>query len=305
MGKVPKIDQFALYGEGNDLISPEFVHIESISQRSRVYDWTISPHAHPGIFQILLLQTGSGIMATEGAEFSLSPGAIAVLPAGCVHAFRFAPDAEGAVLSVALDMFKDPRIALLCASGRQSAGAPRVAVLPEGSPALTRLSWLMDDIVALLAQDRAGALPDAAAARIALLVTLADEACQTPDGSTALRRQSPRERLAGRMRDCVELHFRDGWSVADYARALGTTRPTLNRSCAVILGKSPAEVVHDRILLEAMRSLTYTAATVSQIAIDLGFAEPGYFARFFKQRTGLTATQFRASKGWLELAHPH
>lgn len=293
------IERFALFGEDDRQVLPEFVHIESISQRSRLYDWTITPHAHPGIFQILLLHAGSGILATDGLETRLHPGAMILLPAGCVHAFRFASDAEGAVLSIALDLFNDPRISALCARALQSGGTPRVAFLPLDSAAYFRLRWVLDDISTILAQDRSGRLPDSTAARIVLLLTLAEEACSTQQGEALSRRENPRERLADRFRNLVDAHFRENWTVADYARALGTTRPTLTRACRVTFGKAPAEIVHDRLLLEAMRGLTYSSATVSQIANDLGFTEPAYFARFFKGRTGMTASAFRTNRSWL------
>ncbi|MDR3400999.1 MAG: helix-turn-helix domain-containing protein, partial [Chthoniobacter sp.] len=63
---------------------------------------------------------------------------------------------------------------------------------------------------------------------------------------------------------------------------------------------APGEVVRDRLLLEAMRSLTYTSAGIGQIAEHLGFADPAYFSRFFKQRVGMTASAFRRDKAWFQ-----
>lgn len=296
MASRSRIDQFALFGEGNDPIPPEFLHVETISQRSRLFDWTISPHAHPGIFQILLLQRGSGIIAADGGEQAIGPGALLLLPAGCVHAFRFAPDAEGAVLSLALDLLHDPRIAALCRGVRAMAGAPRITMLDCASPAYARCQWLLDDLLSLLEQHRSGHLPDAVAARIALLVSVAEESAA---GGEQTGNNKPHEHLGARFRRAVEQHFRNGRTVAEYARDLGASVPTLTRACRATTGKPPARIVHDRILLEAMRSLTYSSAPINQIADDLGFTEPAYFARFFRQRTGMTASQFRASRTWL------
>lgn len=298
-----EVRRFALYGEGNGPLAPEFVHIETISQRSRLFDWTISPHAHPGIFQILLLEAGSGVLAIDGAERGLRPGTLVALPSGCVHAFRFAPDAEGWVLSIAVDLLNDRRISALCGASGSAGGDPRWGDAGEGgaesAAAVARIGWLLADLAGVLAHDRAGLLPDAVAARIALILALVEEAL-APHGTPAPpRRGGARAGLAARFREAVELHFRDGWSVQDYANALGVTAPTLTRACRAALGKAPGEAVLDRTLLEAMRSLTYSAATVSQIAGDLGFADTAYFARFFKARSGMTAGAFRRQRGWL------
>ena len=65
------IAEFALYGEAARTIAPEFVHVEPISDRSSLYEWTISPHSHPGIFQLLLVTEGQGALADGVGETRL------------------------------------------------------------------------------------------------------------------------------------------------------------------------------------------------------------------------------------------
>ena len=48
-----EIPKFALYGEQTRTENAEFVHIELIETRSRMYDWHIDNHTHPGMFQVL------------------------------------------------------------------------------------------------------------------------------------------------------------------------------------------------------------------------------------------------------------
>jgi len=292
MAAPPAIDRFTLYGEGNGALPPEFVHIEPISERSRLHEGTIAPHSHPEIFQLLLLAAGCGALASDGDEAALAPGALVALPAGCVHAFRFDDGAEGWVLSIAVDLLKDPRISALCAPARRPGGGPRWA--QAGARASERLGALLADLAEALAGDRAGKLPDAVAARLALVLVLVEEQLSLPDAVRGNRR----EHLVDGFRAQVDLHFRDGWNLVEYARVLGTTTVTLARACRGALGKAPGEIVLDRVLLEAMRSLTYSTASVRQIAYDLGFADNAYFARFFKARSGMTASAFRRTRGW-------
>ena len=63
----PSICRYNLYGERVGAIAPEFVHVELISQRARMCEGTITPHAHPGIFQILLLESGGRLLADAAA----------------------------------------------------------------------------------------------------------------------------------------------------------------------------------------------------------------------------------------------
>jgi len=291
------IARYALFGEGNGAIAPEFVHIEPISRRSRLHGWTISPHAHPGIAQVLLLAEGAGELASDGARVDLGAGALVLLPSGCVHAFRFTEQAEGWVLSLAADLLGDPRISGVRGAALARSGQSRWTQLAPSGGLAARLVWLLADLAEDLATPRPGPLDDSLASRLALVLAWSAEALAE---GPAPRPASPRATLAARFRTLVDLHFRDRWPIPRYAHELGTTPVTLTRCCREELGRAPGDVVLDRVLLEALRLLTYTSASASQIAGELGFAEPGYFARFFRARTGLTATAFRRSRGWLE-----
>jgi len=288
------IRRYALYGEGNQTIAPEFLHIETISARSSQHEWTISPHAHPGIFQLLVLEAGHGELVSDTGTTALHPVSLVTVPSGSVHAFRFAPDAQGWVLSLADALLHDRRLAGLLGDETLAAGhGARHRPLPPASAA--RLGWLMADLAGAAAQG-AGKLPASLVAGLALVLTLAAE------GLAAAASKPPpggQDALVARFKRLVEAHYTQGLGVQDYAARLATTAPTLTRACRAVLDQAPAEVVQQRLLLEAMRLLTYTAASIGQIAASLGFADPAYFARFFKTRTGRTASDFRASRAWV------
>ena len=72
------------------------------------------------------------------------------------------------------------------------------------------------------------------------------------------------------------------------------TPARLNAACKRAVGVTAGRVIRQRLLLEAKRSLIYTSMTANEIAYDLGFADPAYFSRFFRQHTGRTPSAFRA-----------
>jgi AraC family transcriptional activator of pobA len=281
------IAEFALYGEYERTIAPEFVHIEPISDRSSLYEWTISPHSHPGIFQLLLVAEGEGRLADGETEVPLSPGMAALVPGGVVHAFRFAPNTQGWVLSVADALLDDARLAAFGVSALVRGG--KALRLPLGALAAS----LMEQLYA-----RHG-LPDAATlAALALILALAEEAAAAQAAATS----GPVDRrllLVRRFTALVEARYRQNWPVGRYAAELGTTPQTLTRACRHVTGKAPGDIALDRLLREAMRALTFTAAGVAQVAEDLGFADPAYFSRFFKIRAGVEPSRFRRERGWL------
>ena len=104
--------------------------------------------------------------------------------------------------------------------------------------------------------------------------------------------------VTGRSIAALEAHYRDHWAVTAYAAALGTTASTLTRATRALTGQALVDLLHDRLLLEAKRNLAFTGASVAQIAYALGFADPAYFARFFKARSGQTASSFRRNLVW-------
>jgi AraC family transcriptional activator of pobA len=103
------------------------------------------------------------------------------------------------------------------------------------------------------------------------------------------------ERFAG-FRKLVEDHYREHWPLARYAASLKITEGQLNRLTRSVAGVSAAELVQQRLLLEARRRLIHVAAPVAQIAYELGYQDPAYFCRIFKKRVGLTPSAFRRQR---------
>jgi AraC family transcriptional regulator of adaptative response / methylphosphotriester-DNA alkyltransferase methyltransferase len=58
-------------------------------------------------------------------------------------------------------------------------------------------------------------------------------------------------------------------------------------------GKSPCEIMEDRIIVESQKMLNDTKLSVADISYKLAFNEPTYFIRFFKNMTGITPLQYR------------
>jgi AraC family transcriptional regulator, transcriptional activator of pobA len=98
---------------------------------------------------------------------------------------------------------------------------------------------------------------------------------------------------AQRFRQLIELHYREGLGVDEFARLLGVTRSHLHDACARSAGTTPLGLIHERLIEEACRRLEETELTVEQIGYSLGFRDPGYFNRFFKRRRELAPGAYR------------
>ncbi|MFN7024660.1 MAG: helix-turn-helix domain-containing protein [Pseudorhizobium sp.] len=94
----------------------------------------------------------------------------------------------------------------------------------------------------------------------------------------------------------AEVRLRDQPSVGALAEALGVSADRLTRAVTAALGRSPKQVLHDLLMREAEKLLSETTLQVDQIASFLGFSDPAYFNRFFRQRSGLPPARYRRSK---------
>jgi AraC-like DNA-binding protein len=96
-----------------------------------------------------------------------------------------------------------------------------------------------------------------------------------------------------RLAELVEANYRRLHSPADYAALLHVTPKTLGRLVRKWLGKTPTDLVRDRILKHAKWELLHTLRPVKEIARELGYDDELYFSRLFKRATGYSPTFFR------------
>ena len=91
----------------------------------------------------------------------------------------------------------------------------------------------------------------------------------------------------------VEEQFKNLKHVSDYASLMNRSPKTLTNVFGQHASKSPLQVIHDRIILEARRMLIFTDKSAKEIAWELGYEDPSQFSRFFKNNTNLSIQQFR------------
>lgn len=114
-----------------------------------------------------------------------------------------------------------------------------------------------------------------------------------------LMRQAPEQITAGqslvdRFLERVELQFSTPKSASQYAAELDCSLNQLNQSLSLGGYLSAQATLIARKILEAKRLLVHTDWTSKEIGYHLGYNDPDYFGRVFKQHTGKTVSDFAA-----------
>jgi AraC family transcriptional activator of pobA len=246
--------------------------------------WSLDAHGNRPFYQAFFVSRGRASLSIDGqAGLTLSAPAAVWLPRRISGAFVLAAGSEGAMLSAAEGF---------------------VGRTVGDSPAAVQLHDMIERVVLAQNENLAGRAGDIGRA----FEVMTQEARDQRPGGTALvgayfsvlllliwraSGASAPTRTSGtgattlqRFRQIVELRFREQPAITDIARAMGITYDHLHRACISGTGRSPMELIHERLIAEAKLRLGQSEQSVEQIGFGLGFRDPGYFSRFFKSRVG-------------------
>jgi AraC family transcriptional regulator, transcriptional activator of pobA len=93
----------------------------------------------------------------------------------------------------------------------------------------------------------------------------------------------------------LQKHYLEAKDVAFYAEKLNLTPNHLSETIKSATGKPIKKHIEDILLLEAKSLLKQTDMTVKEITYWLGFEDPSYFVKFFKNAESITPNVYRNS----------
>lgn len=96
----------------------------------------------------------------------------------------------------------------------------------------------------------------------------------------------------------VEKHISEPeFSVEDLSRALHFSRVTLYKKLLSLTGKAPLDFIRHIRLKRATELLAKSQMTVAEIAYEVGFNDPKYFARYFIKEFGIKPSAYKKKSG--------
>lgn len=86
-------------------------------------------------------------------------------------------------------------------------------------------------------------------------------------------------------------------SVEELSRELGMSRVHLYKKLLQITGKTPIEFIRVIRLKRAAQLLRESQLHVSEVAFEVGFNNPKYFSRYFKDEFGVLPSVYQEKEG--------
>lgn len=246
-------------------------------------------HRH-NYYHLLWMTRAAGTHMLDFEQFEVRDRSVFFLSPGQMHAWTSCVPPRGYVLNISTEFF-----------ARMFPRADDIAKFPffhltRGAQALYLTDAqhggmlpLLQEIEREMLARHTGRLDVVRSYLLILLTQLrrlypADEAAE--EGSTG-------HSLARRLGLLIEARYLEYSAIRQYAEALCVSERQLNEAVKRAVGRTASQLVQERIALEAKRLLTHTGKGVSEIAYQLNFDDPAYFARFFKKHSGCTPGEFR------------
>lgn len=239
----------------------------------------------------IYLSQGEAIIDISGHHYVLGPHQSVIIPAGSIISFNHRDQNRGYICNFHDDFFKNHP-----ASAKRLYefeffnvwGNAKIDLGESTGPFMEQL------LSRMLADYQAHGLEHATLLQSYLFSVLTElDLCYHPLHERAEKSQ---QRIVSQFKQLLHSHLRRMHKVSDYAELIHISPNHLNKVVRQHTGKSPMNWISELLCLEAKVLLHQTELTISEIALELGIADPSYFSRFFKKQTGHTPKQFRKQR---------
>lgn len=237
---------------------------------------------------------GGGVAVINHQTFTLRAGDELTIPINAMYRLELLPDTEGFIFSGSDDFFRS-RVApaLYTTEGALHDRYYKPLVcrrLPGDSMNATR-QRIAEEITRAATHFGMGC--DAAVMGYIFVLMTNRNLPNEPENQDNTKLNLVFTDLLYQFQVLVEKHYLEHLSINDYSVMLGVTRVKLIETCKQLLDKTPIEIIHDRIVVEAKHQLLTVSKRVNEVAYALGFDDSAYFSRFFKNRTRESPSDYR------------
>lgn len=245
-------------------------------------------HRHPH-YELFWFDVGGGVIFNDFQHHEFKPGSLVFISPGRMHSWKRTPDAHGWLISFSHEFLIGPGDLTSEESTlpffSHFLKSPVSQVLPECRPELNRICTSMLQEFEARHPFRTTFL------RSQLRLLLVHAARLFPTAGTAPHTAGAR--ITQQFLLLLDYSFTTIQRVQHYAAALKITPHRLIECVKEHTGRTPGDIIDERLLLEGKRLLFYTDKTVAEISYDLSFKDPSHFGHFFKRHVGCSPGEAR------------
>lgn len=270
------------------------IHYDALGNLASFFGRDMPVHRHASYLQVHYIEEGEINFHIDDQVYQVQGPALFMTPPATPHSFQTEKESPGHVLTVHQSiiwqlMKRDLPI-------QQELDLTRgICLTREGLADNQQNQWLM------IEQAFKNLSEEWAAEHLAKALVLENLTCFI---AIQILRLSTRRavsssvsnddlRIYHQFSDMIEHHFREQWLLPEYTRSIGVSESRLNQICKQISNSSPKKIIMERVLREVKRLLTFSGKSVNEICYELGFKDPAYLSRFFKNQTGVSPLGYR------------
>ncbi|MEM8848232.1 MAG: AraC family transcriptional regulator [Bacteroidota bacterium] len=282
-----KIAQYHLHKLHPEKLQFEVYDLRSYREKSGNH--AAVPHSH-SYYQIIWFFSEGGTHTVDFKTYSVNTNTILFISKDQIHAFDENLDIAGWLIhfNESFFMHTDVDVFLKYNIFKTQENPCYAMELEAISTAKTYMSLILDE---LKQRYRFGFEENIRFLLKSLLITL--ERAHQEDSTKALEFNSQHELVFFKFKELIEQYYKENITVEEYAAKLHISSKTLTTISKKIIGKSPLQLIQERIILEAKRLLKFTSLQVGEIAFKIGFEDASYFIKFFKRHESQSPRSYR------------
>jgi AraC family transcriptional regulator, transcriptional activator of pobA len=249
------------------------------------------PHRHD-FYEILFLTKGIGKHTIDFKQYEIRPNSIFFLSPGQIHSLELSDDIYGYIFLFTSEFYhlnKQDKNKLLEFSFFYNISSENPPLYLNGPKDVQLLADLFSQACNENKNDFIDS-PDLISSFLDIILLK----CQRLYPANPKEKANKGRLMVKKFKQLIEEKYMDNHSVKHYAGLLSITQNHLSETVKDITGRTPLDLINEKMVLEIKRMLLHSELNISEIAYHLNFEDQSYFSKYFKKNTGLTPNEFRA-----------
>ncbi|MFM2364203.1 MAG: hypothetical protein RLZZ316_3105 [Bacteroidota bacterium] len=280
-----------LYGDLGGSKKESYIFLELIKTRSESFDWKINPHVHTHLYQVFCIESGNVQLETSRQIMALKTPVIAVIPPGLLHGLQYSPAVKGQILTLSDTVFEQ----LFTAAPSMLLRFDDLKIISfiKQKDEFSKIMQLVKQLHTELFNEKTEKKLLIASLLQQFFIHIlrwseSPTASVLPDTNQTLLYYRKFIQLVKASKSPV--------SIPAYAKEMGISAVHLNRVCNQVCNKSALLIVQEHLIEQSKNYLAHSNYSIAEIAYQLNFEYPNYFARLFKKINGNSPKEYRKSK---------